>query len=513
MRSRKTALYGYSLIYGLLMGLLVHIIQTSASYESIRVGLYALIFVLTGGLAFLLVKRLSDLSGDSKINASRICRLIIFSGIIIRILYIIYTTIYMRQNDVLKLEESGHLGYISYVYIFGKPPVPGAGWEFTQPPLWYYLCAVWLRIGIKITKDFDLLLESLQVLSLIFSAGIMIVCDRIALKLKLSNRARITACIFGAFYPYMIFMSGAINNDCLATFLSMMTIFYAIKWLDSLKFSHLTLTALFFGLSLFAKFSSIVLGPALALIIVMTFIKKQRTVKAAVQYIVFALISSIIGLSWPIYSRIAYGIPIGYINSASERHVGNHPVWELLFSFNNQLNHYYLNVVEGDVNYDYNIFSTILKSGTYGVDNFMSDNPVLRIIGIILLWVNIALALYLIVMSLVRVIKSDESAELKLFISLTIWVSVILLYGRAIYSALTCNMELRFMLPAFLMMILSAGLPERTGTDIETGKENGSRLEKVYNTGVIIMSVLSVSMWLIVLTIRDYETIRMIIGS
>lgn len=501
--------------YSLLMGFMVGFIHSGRSYDRIRMGLYAVLILFTVLTVCFMIKQISDLTKTGPVPASEICRLIIFSGFAVRLLYIIFSTIYMRQNDVLTLEESGHLGYISYVYIFLKPPTPGAGWEFTQPPLWYYLCAVWLRIGIRLTHDFDLLLESLQVLSLIFSVGIMIVCDRIALELRLSYRARITACIFGAFYPYMIFMSGAINNDCLATFLGMLTILYAIKWLTSLKYNHLFLTGLFFGLSLFAKFSSIVLGPALAAVFIFTFFKKQKSVKALLEYISFALISGIIGLTWPIYSRIAYGIPFGYINSASERHAGDHAVWELLFSFKNQLNHYYLNVVEGDIDYDFNIFSTIIKSGTYGVDNFMSDNPLLRITGIILLWINIILALYLVIISVLRIVKSRESMELKMFILLTIWVSILLLYGRAIYSAYTCNMELRFMLPAFLMMTLSVGIPIENDLKEESLKANtkGSfNLLSAYTPVVIVMSVLSTCMWLIVLTIRDYETIRMIIG-
>ena len=513
LRSPIVFLYILLSVYGILTGTVIKILLGSSSYDRLRMAVCVMILIFTAGTAFFLFKRISYLYGNDKIQVAQICCLIIYAGFIIRLIYIAFSTIYMRQNDVLTLEESGHLGYISYVYIFGKPPIPGAGWEFTQPPLWYYLCAIWLRIGIRITRDFDMLLESLQVLSLIFSAGIMIVCDRIAVELKLSGRARITACIFGAFYPYMIFMSGAVNNDCLATFLSMLTILFAIKWLDSLKASLLTLTALFFGLSLAAKFSSIVLGPALAAIIVITFTKKQRTIRSAAGYMAFAFISSIIGLSWPAYSRIAYGIPFGYINNASERHIGDHAVWELLFSFKNQLNHYYLNVVEGDIDYDFNIFTTIIKSGTYGVDNFMSIDPLLRIIGIILLWINIALALYITVMSLARIVRSKESAELKIFISLTIWVSIVLLYGRAIYSALTCNMELRFMLPAFLMMILSAGIPARMETDNEAGSHKMRRCESIYGLAVILMALLSVCMWLMVLTIRDYDSIRMIIGS
>lgn len=498
----------YITIYGLIMGLLTGYIRISSSYDSVRLPLYACIIIITTAALCFITRNITRGLKENKINISGVCCLIIYSGFIIRLLYIIFSTIYMRQNDVLTLEESGHLGYISYVYVFLKPPTPGAGWEFTQPPLWYYICAIWLRVGIKFTKNFDMLLESLQILSLAFSVGIMIVSDLIASELKLTGRARITACIFGAFYPYMIFMSGAINNDCLATFLSMLTILFAIKWISSYRNMHLLLTSVFFGLSLSAKFSSIVLGPALAAVIIITFIKKERNLNSIPKYLLFALISSVTGLSWPIYSRVFYDIPFGYINSASERHAGDHAVWELLFSFKNQLNHYYLNVVEGHADYDFNIFSTIIKSGTYGVDNFMSDNPLLTTAGIILLWVNIILAVSLVIGSLRWIFESGRSVEVRVFSALTIWVSVILLYGRAVYSAYTCNMELRFMLPAFLLMI-----PTAAGAFYdETGKTGSLRICKLFTPVVLIMSLLSIFMWLMVLTIHDYESIRMIIG-
>ena len=38
-------------------------------------------------------------------------------------------------------------------------------------------------------------------------------------------------------------------------------------------------------------------------------------------------------------------------------------------------------------------------------------------------------------------------------------------------------------------------------------------LESIYEKAVILMALLSVCMWLMVLTIRDYDSIRMIIGS
>lgn len=520
-------LYACVIVYGLIAGLMINRVKTGPSYDEVRLYYIAGLVILTAAVFVLITRYISSLFRAEQISTSGIICLIIFSGFIIRLLYITFSTIYMRQNDVLGLYESGHLGYIAYVYVFGKPPIPGSGWEYTQPPLWYYICTLWLKTGFKYTDNFDMLLESLQTISLIFSVGIMIVCDRIALELKHKDKSRIIACLFGAFYPYMIFMSGAINNDCLATFLSMLTILYALKWISSLKFSHLTLTALFFGLSLFAKFSSIILGPALAAIIIMTFVKHEKSLKVILEYAVFAIISSVIGLSWPLYSRIGYGIPFGYINSASEAHKGNHAVWELLFSFKNQLNHYYLNVVEDHVDYDFNIFTTIVKSGTFGVDNFMSDNPILRTVGIILFRIDIALALYLVVMAIMWGIKSRRSPEIRVFFSLTMWVSIILLYGRAIYSAYTCNMELRFMLPAFLMMIFTAGMitdVDRSDNIESTDTQNSvtadkaatgqsDKIQNIYRTAVIVMSMLSVCMWLIVLTIKDYETIRIVIGS
>lgn len=497
------SLYVLIIISGVFAAMVIGFVHTRTYYERIRMLSYAAMVIMVLLVSAVTVWDIFKLYKNGNADIEAVCRFVIFSGAIIRVIYITFTSIEMRQNDVLSIFETGHIGYILHVMEHGVPPVPGTGWEYTQPPLWYYITAAWAKMFSLFREDIYKILESIQMISLICSVGLVIVCDRIAAYLKLSDKMRLASDLLFAFYPYMIFTAGAINNDILSFLLSMLVILYGLKWSESKLFKDLMLIAVFFGTALLTKFGAILIGPALAILFLMVFFREQKTTRAFGEYCIFAVVSSALGLTWPIFSKVVYGVPIGYINSASEAHKGNHEIWEMLFSFKNQLNHYYLCVIEDDVYSDFNIFSTVVKAGTYGPDNFMSDNPILRVIGIVLLWINICLAVFLVVTSFIWIIKSRLKPEIRAFLGVTVWGSVLSLYLRAFYSRYTCNMELRFMLPAFLVMILTAG---QLLTDSES--RHKEKYANVYLGASLAITYLSICMWFIVLTIRDYSTIQ-----
>ncbi len=53
-----------------------------------------------------------------------------------------------RNYDVKRFGESGHLGYVEYLATHLALPLPGQGWEYAQPPLYYIAAAPWFwRLG------------------------------------------------------------------------------------------------------------------------------------------------------------------------------------------------------------------------------------------------------------------------------------------------------------------------------------------------------------------------------
>jgi hypothetical protein len=60
-------------------------------------------------------------------------------GVALRVIYLSYTGPSERTFDVF--EGGGHLDYIRYVATHWMPPPATMGWEFHQPPLYYYIAA------------------------------------------------------------------------------------------------------------------------------------------------------------------------------------------------------------------------------------------------------------------------------------------------------------------------------------------------------------------------------------
>lgn len=99
--------------------------------------------------------------------------LILFMISIIQIGYISYTPYYVRQHDsrsFTKYENGGHLGYIGYIFYNNKLPVgsPINYWCFYNPPLFYIISAIILKIQNYFEIGIEECLENLQISTLLY---------------------------------------------------------------------------------------------------------------------------------------------------------------------------------------------------------------------------------------------------------------------------------------------------------------------------------------------------------
>ena len=92
---------------------------------------------------------------------------------IVQIGYISYTPYYLRQHDTtsfIHYENGGHLGYIGYIFNNNKLPVgsPKDIWCFFNPPLFYLISAVIMKLQTHFGLSIENGLENLQILTLIY---------------------------------------------------------------------------------------------------------------------------------------------------------------------------------------------------------------------------------------------------------------------------------------------------------------------------------------------------------
>lgn len=80
---------------------------------------------------------------------------ILAAGCMLRLFYVLFSTIYDRQYDIGMIDldaghtvTGGHLAYIQYLYENWKLPDfdPTSVYQFNHPPLHHYLCALWMKL-------------------------------------------------------------------------------------------------------------------------------------------------------------------------------------------------------------------------------------------------------------------------------------------------------------------------------------------------------------------------------
>src|SRR3989344_5391513 len=86
--------------------------------------------------------------------------LIFVGGVLLRTFYTLQTHFSERGPDWL-----GHLQYIQYVSEHWRIPPWEMGWEAYQPPFYYFVGAIWLRLA-DLILPFHEAISSLQILSL-----------------------------------------------------------------------------------------------------------------------------------------------------------------------------------------------------------------------------------------------------------------------------------------------------------------------------------------------------------
>lgn len=182
---------------------------------------------------------------------------IVALGTLLRMLYALRTPYWMHAYD-----WQGHHQYIRFLFENGHLPAATFGWETFQPPLYYVLCALWL----KYTAFLGFGYGSLQIISVTMSIMTLLVGLWIGTILFSKNDTG--ALIFGlliAVFPGLIVLSSQITNDGLLTLLLFIVIGLLLRWKESKRTRDVMAASVVLGLALLTKSTALLLLPVLAL--------------------------------------------------------------------------------------------------------------------------------------------------------------------------------------------------------------------------------------------------------
>jgi len=369
--------------------LLIHIFAYNVSTFTIII-ISRIMIILS--IVILFCNLIQEYINNKKIDYRKIIILIIVIGIILRTLYISYTTIQERQHDMY--ENIGHLSYIEEIYETGKLPETNRG-QFYQQPLHHIISAAWLKINTLCGVDLLKAEEGIQVLTAIYSSLIMLVAYSILKELKIKDKYKILVLLMIAIHPTFIILSGSINNDILMIMFTFLIILYLIKWNKKASYKNTIILALFTACIALTKISGTIIAIPILYVFINKFIKeyiksgsKKQVIKNyMIRFVVFGIIALGLGLSYSIRNMVLFGQSLFYVpNPGQLLFCGDSSWWERLNIFSRELlQNTYCNSLG-----DCNIPAYIIKSSLFGE---YSLNEVMKayIIPKLLIIINIIL--------------------------------------------------------------------------------------------------------------------------
>lgn len=284
---------------------------------------------------------------NGKLTEDKIVFAIIFAGMLFHCSYVLLSGLYDRQHDegvytgmASNQINPGHIGYIEYIYKFHKLPDmnPYELFSYYHPPLHYALSGLWLILLTTLGMAEELAFENLQALPLLYSGLLMFITYLILKKIGAKGRTLYAGLFLVAMHPALTLMSGSINNDMLSTLLLACCILSTLCFIRDRNLKNLIYIALSIGFGMLCKINTAIMAFPVGLVFLMDFTevirsKDVKTVTGRIRhYILFGVVSAVIGLSWITRNLIRFHVKPG-ISSATEASVmytGNYSVWERL---------------------------------------------------------------------------------------------------------------------------------------------------------------------------------------
>ena len=401
--------------------------------------------------------------------------LIIAVGVLtamLRLFYIYYTPVWRRQHDVIDFgAEEGQAPFIEYFHQghFLLDFDPREKWGFFQPPLHHMLAALWIHIQELIGISYNAACEHVQVLTFIYSLITLYFAYLIFKYFKLEGISLLVAFTIAAVHPGFILMAGSVNNDMLAIMLTVMTIYFGLRWKDDPSWKYTIILALTIGLGMMAKLSAALVAPAVALIFAIKMI--QGGIDSFVQYmkkfVVFGLICFPLALWSPVRNYIKFGVPLNYTPEVGEGI--NAPLLARIFDIRCFIP-YVSRINNGDPYDEFNMILGMMKTSLFGDENFSHvlteaghggmGASLIMLFGWILLISGAALAVLCLYFT-VRVLITDRIIalrETRAYLAAIYLVSFLMYISFMIKAPYYSSMDFRYVLYLIPIEALMAGL-------------------------------------------------------
>ncbi len=424
-----------------------------------------------------------------KYDSKKIIVSIVLIGLILRISYILYTPIKVRQHDVIG--EYENFAYITEIYKTGKLPNSNT-WQFYQQPLHHIISTIWLKVNNLFGIGIEQSAEGIQILTAIYSSLIMIITYAILKEMKIKDKFIIMVMLIIAVHPTFIILSGSINNDILMTMFIFLDLLYLLKWNKNPDIKHTILLAFFTALTALSKISGTMIAVPIIYVFLSKFIEEYKSEKNHAKIIknyigkfsLFGIIALGLGLSYSVRNMILFGQDLFYVPDPSIKalYFGDKSILEILQSFLVELRETFCHP-----NGDCNPFAYIIKSSLFGEYYAKGLNLFLPTLMIFLNIFLIALSL----IGLIRIIKNksmDKKEKKTVNIFITFYFAEMFMYFYGVITKpYACTMDFRYIVPTIL-----TGMIFIIYDIINYEKENKKDSNKIYPIVMFIVILFAI---------------------
>jgi hypothetical protein len=175
-------------------------------------------------------------------------------GILLRLHYVALTPLAERSHDTF-----AHTDYVEFVMREWRVPPAHAGWEFHQPPLYYFVAAGVSAVAERAGYGLDGQRLILQWVSALLSVLALCLLPLIAAELfadKRDARKRALFTALGATLPGLVFFASRVSNDALLLVTSYALLLLLLRWWRTGSPRTFGGAALAVGIGMLAKLTS-----------------------------------------------------------------------------------------------------------------------------------------------------------------------------------------------------------------------------------------------------------------
>lgn len=413
------------------------------------------------------------------------------SGIFIKICYILYTAVWTRQHDVIDFGVGeGHAAYIEYILANKHLPDfdPTTVWSFFQPPLHHIISAAWMWISRRLGMCDRQMQENVQVLTLMYMCIVILVTYYLCKELELSYKASTVVMLVVSLHPMFTIFSGSINNDALSFALTVVAVYFAVKWYRKPSYLWTVLLALAIGLSMMAKLTSALVAPAIGVMMLYRMGKEFK--KFIPKFLCFAVVVFPIGLFWPVRNYILFKTPFNYIPGVGQQLTHTGFVSRVLDIRMSSV--YPMFMDYGDSYDEYNVWLALIKTSLFGEYNYGLVSKLITPFAVVI-FVSAVILMIVALYATVKLCiskKSKLAAEYRILFGGTYLCFMIGYLSFALGYSNFSAQDFRYGATAIVIEALFLGL-YYDSVETKSAKEDNSDLKKNSLTAVAYIFAIS----------------------